>query len=753
MSQSEYYAHSADPVDHEKWHRLSAHLEDTGARAAEFLESVSCGNFGRVAGLLHDAGKYTREFQARLEGGVRVDHSTAGAKIAVERYGPKLGKMLAFCIAGHHAGLANGVNGDRTTALTDRLNGAIPYLHSAWEQEITLPALTAPRIMLRDKDTAAFSASFLIRMVFSALVDADYLDTEAYFAGLEENQPARGQHPALGDLLARLEAHLAALALEAETTEVNKLRRKVLNHAREKAAEEPGLFTLTVPTGGGKTLTSLAFALKHAVRHGLTRVIYVIPFTSIVDQTASVFRAALRNDDNNQANFVVEHHSAFDEDRIGAREAKDKLRLAMENWDAPIIVTTAVQFFESLFANRPSRCRKLHNIANSVVILDEAQTLPLKLLRPCVTALDELARNWRTSIVLCTATQPALAASDDDGFPGGFEELREIAPDPKSLYQTLKRVQIVQRGQMDDAQLAERLGESPQVLCIVNTRRHARELYDSIRAKNAEGAFHLTTSMCARHRQEALDMVRKRLKDGAPVRLVSTSLVEAGVDVDFPVVWRAEAGLESIVQAAGRCNREGKARLGDVFVFEPAEGEGRKPPREVGQLADAARSVMRRQDDALSLEAIEDYFREVYWIKADELDAKGILARLNERLQSLDFPFETIAKEFRLIETDLVPVIIPYRGKDRSDGTVQKLLNELQWVKRPGGIARRLQPYVVQIPPRARAALLSVGAAKFVRQMDFAEQFVVLSNSDLYRRDVGLTWEDPTFRSAESLVS
>ena len=245
MSQSEYYAHSADPVAHEKWHRLSAHLEDTGVRAAAFLESVSCSDFGRVAGLLHDAGKYTREFQARLEGGVRVDHSTAGAKIAVERYGPKLGKMLAFCIAGHHAGLANGVNGDRTTALTDRLNGAIAYLDSAWEQEITLPALTAPRIMLRDKDTAAFSASFLIRMVFSALVDADYLDTEAYFAGLEENQPARGQHPALGDLLARLEAHLAELALEAEITEVNKLRRKVLNHAREKSAEKPGLFTLT----------------------------------------------------------------------------------------------------------------------------------------------------------------------------------------------------------------------------------------------------------------------------------------------------------------------------------------------------------------------------------------------------------------------------------------------------------------------------------------------------------------------------
>ena len=753
MSRPEYYAHSADPVDHEKWHRLSSHLEDTGTSAAAFLEVVGCADIGRAVGLLHDLGKYTRGFQARLEGGARVNHSTAGAKIAVERYGPKLGRMLAFCIAGHHAGLANGVNGDRKTALTDRLNGAIPDLDSAWEREITLPVLTKPCIMPRNRDTAAFSAAFLIRMVFSALVDADYLDTEAYFAGLEGNQPPRGQHPALGELLARLEAHLVALTLDAEITEVNKLRREVLNHAQEKAAKEPGLFTLTVPTGGGKTLTSLAFALKHAVRHGLTRVIYVIPFTSIVDQTASVFRAALRNDDNDQADFVVEHHSAFDEDRIGEREAKNKLRLAMENWDAPIIVTTAVQFFESLFANRPARCRKLHNIANSVVILDEAQTLPLKLLRPCVTALDELARNWRASIVLCTATQPALAAAGDNGFPDGFEGLREIAPDPKRLYQTLKRVQIIQRGQMDDAQLAEQLGDSRQVLCIVNTRRHARELYESVRGNDAEGTFHLTTSMCARHRREELETVRARLKAGASVRLVATSLVEAGVDVDFPVVWRAEAGLESIVQAAGRCNREGRAPVGNVFVFEPAEAEGRKPPPEIAQFAAAARGVMRHHGDPLSLESINEYFREVYWIKADELDAKDILAKINERRLSLDFPFEMIAKEFRLIETDMVPVIIPYRGAKGDDDTVKRRLRELEWCERPGGISRKLQPYVVQIPPRARDALLSAGAVHIIRQEDFAGQFVVLTNSALYRPDVGLTWDDPTFIAADSLIT
>ena len=747
MNRPEYYAHSADSIDHDKWHRLAAHLEDTAARAASFLETVSCGDIGRAAGLLHDVGKYTGEFQTRLQGGPRVDHSTAGAKIAVARFGPKLGRILAFCIAGHHAGLANGVNGVRTTALTDRLNRTTLKLDPVWEQEITLPELTVPPIKPRDNKTA-FSAAFFTRMLFSALVDADYLDTEAYFASLKGSLPARGQHPKLGDLLARLESHLARLASEADITEVNRLRREVLNHVRRKASSPQGLFTLTVPTGGGKTLTSLAFALEHAVRHGFTSVIYVIPFTSIVDQTASVFRDALRNDDDDPGSFLVEHHSAFDEDLIGNREAKGKLRLSMENWDAPIIVTTAVQFFESLFANRPSRCRKLHNIANSVVILDEAQTLPLKLLRPCITALDELARNWQSSIVLCTATQPSLSASD--GFPGGFEGLQELAPDPKHLYRKLKRTRICQRGKMDDARLAEQLRQSPQALCIVNTRRHARELYEII--ESADGACHLTTAMCARHRSEVLKDVRLRLKGGEPVLLVATSLVEAGVDIDFPVVWRAEAGLESIVQAAGRCNREGRASVADVFVFEPAEAEGRKPPAEIAQFAAAARGVMRHHNDPLSLEAIKNYFQEVYWIKDGELDAKGILHKLDERGHSLYFPFESIAKEFRMIETDMVPVIVPYRGADSKDDTVARLLSKLDWVEHPGWIARDLQPYVVQIPLRARSALLASGAVRIVRKEVFAEQFFVLTNSDLYLKSVGLTWEDPTFRRAESLV-
>ena len=749
MTTSRYCAHSAESVDRGKWHPLSVHLGDTGERAAALLASVGCAEIGRAAGLLHDLGKYTPEFQGRLAGGGRVDHATAGAQEARKRYGPQLGKMLAYCIAGHHAGLANGVNGQQISALADRLGKQIPQLDPAWMEEITPPELTPPRLIPRDRETAGFCAALFIRMVFSALVDADFLDTEAYYVELDGKRRPRGQHPELHELCKRLNAHLDALGTKAESNEVNSLRREVLSHARKKAAEPPGLFTLTVPTGGGKTLTSLAFALDHAVLHGHERVIYVIPYMNIIEQTAAVFREALRDGAADAAAFVLEHHSTFDEDRIGCRDARDKLRLAMENWDAPIIVTTAVQFFESLFANRPSRCRKLHNIANSVIILDEAQTLPLKFLRSCVTTIDELARNWRSSIVLCTATQPALGNAV--GFPGGLADLREIAPEPRRLYRTLKRTRIRRQGVTDDTQLAERLREAPQVLCIVNTRRHARELHESI--GDVEGTFHLTTLMCARHRREKLDTVRERLKNGASARLVATSLVEAGVDVDFPVVWRAEAGLESIIQAAGRCNREGRAPVADVFVFEPAEGEGRKPPPEIAQFASAARSVMRHHDDPMSLEAINDYFRELYWLKGeDALDAKGILRLLGERRRDLDFPFETIAREFRLIETAMVPVIVPYRGADCEDETAERLLDDLKWVEHPGRVARLLQPYVVQVPPAARAALLSAGAATVVRKDRFDMQFVVLTNLDLYRSDVGLTWDDPTFREAEGLL-
>lgn len=742
-----YFAHSSDAVARENWHPLAQHLRETADRAADFLSSAGRAEFGRAAGLLHDLGKYSLEFQRRLRGGPRVDHSSAGADEAIKHYGNALGKLIAFCVAGHHTGLANGVNGNRITALEDRLASKFPSPAPEWKREIQLPEIAAPRIKTRGRDMAGFSFAFLVRMVYSALVDADYLDTAAWYAGLRDAEPRTAEHPTLGDLAPRLDAYLAGLMEKAEDSDVNELRQRVLLHAKSRATEATGLFTLTVPTGGGKTLTSLAFALDHAKHHGLARVIYVIPYTSIAEQTADVFREALL--ERKARPFIVEHHSAFDSERSHVTEGEAKLRLATENWDAPIIVTTAVQFFESLFSNRPARCRKLHNIANSVVVLDEVQMLPLKLLRPCVAALDELARNWRTSIVLCTATQPALEVPT---FSGGFENTRELATEPLQLSRALKRVRIRDRGPVDDLEVAEGMRSSHQSLCIVNTRRHARELYARIR--DADGALHLTTLMCAAHRREVLERARVRLADSLPVRLVSTSLIECGVDVDFPVVWRAAAGLESVVQAAGRCNREGRAETGDVFVFEPRDRDGRRPPPEVQQRADAMRNVMRQQADPLELEAIQAYFKEVYWIKGDELDAEGILAMIRERMRSCDFPFETIAERFRMIETILAPVIVPYRGVDGRNTTVERLLEALEQeeVVGLGNLARRLQPYVVSVTPNARDRLVASGKARYVREDRFGKQFAVLSAPDLYRSDVGLAFEESTLRDVASLL-
>ena len=365
------------------------------------------------------------------------------------------------------------------------------------------------------------------------------------------------------------------------------------------------------------------------------------------------------------------------------------------------------------------------------------------------------AGSFLESVGLAELGRAAGLLHDIGKYTDQFQARLEGSPrrsDPQRMYETLERTRIRHVGRIADAQLEERLNESSQVLCIVNTRRHARELYEQL--AGTEGACHLSTLMCAVHRRERLDAVRQHLRDGNPMRLIATSLVEAGVDLDFPVVWRAEAGLESIIQAAGRCNREGRAVRGNVFVFEPAAGEGRKPPPEIAQFADVARSVMRSYpDDSMSLDAIRAYFRELYWSKGDvALDAKQVLRQCTERRRSLDFPFETIAREFRLIEDSQVPVIVPWCGKDGHDETAARLLRDLDHVPRPGRIARGLQPYVVQVPPSRREALLAVGAARTVREPDFGRQFVVLANLDLYDEHVGLKLDDPTSRTAEGLV-
>lgn len=741
----DFYAHSVEGQSKLLWQTLAEHLNATGELAAGFADGFGASRLARAAGMLHDLGKYTSEFQQRLEGGARVDHSTWGARMAKELY-PRAWALLAYGIAGHHAGLANGRNGHYRTSLDDRFNANLPELLPQWKQDLSLPAsstLTLPDGFSVQQERIRFQQSVLARMIFSCLVDADFIDTDEFYRRAE-GKPSRQPKapPTLEALHLRLQSRLSRFKADSH---VNQLRAGILSHVRSGAVLSPGLFSLTVPTGGGKTLASLAFALEHAIRHGLKRVIYVIPFTSIVEQNAEVMREAF-GDLGDDA--VLEHHSAFIEDAASAFESKEKRRIAMENWDAPIIVTTAVQFFESLFADRPSRCRKLHRIASSVVILDEAQTMPLKLLRPSVAMLGELALNYRSSIVLCTATQPALSASD--GFHHGLQDLRELAPDPPKLYEVLRRVDVCHIGALEDEALIGQLGQFDQVLCIVNNRRHARAVYEAL--SNQEGALHLSTLMYAGHRRHVLAEVRRRLRDGEPCRLVSTSLIEAGVDVDFPVVFRAEAGLDSVAQAAGRCNREGKRPRGEskTLVFATTNPDW-APPVELKQYAQVFREVLRTHGaDLLAPDSVRAYFQALYWQKGGAaLDAHDLLGMLGQSTHD-SLPFETVAAKFRMIESVMCPIIIPFNpGNGTRIQEVDQALDDLEYAS---GAARRLQPYLVQVPRKAFDVLRKAGAIQAVAAERYGDQFMVLQNSDLYCADFGLRWDDPAFIRAESAV-
>lgn len=738
------YAHSTEQKSKADWQSLQDHLLSVGELAAANAEPFGAAALARVAGVLHDLGKYTSQFQRRLEGEYpRMDHATWGARIACERYGI-LGSVLAYGIAGHHAGLANGASGQARTSLRERLQAELYLLLPQWQEEIALPgAVGLPDGYRTERARGAFQLSLLARMLFSCLVDADFIDTDNYYRRIEQRPPRNAaKPPGLQQLREKLDVALNAFRAD---TEVNRLRADVLAHVRSQANLAPGMFSLTVPTGGGKTLASLAFALDHALAHGLRRVIYVIPFTSIVEQNAQVFRQALG--DLGEA-AVLEHHSAFFDDPQQALQSKEKRRLAMENWDAPIVVTTAVQFFESLFADRPARCRKLHNIAASVVILDEAQTLPLHLLRPCVTLLDELALNYRASLVLCTATQPTLLK--EQGFKGGLENVRELAPVPRELYRKLRRVTVRHAGALDDSAVIDHLRQREQVLCIVNNRRHARHLFEAI--ADAPGSYHLTTLMYARHRSRVLDEIRARLRSGLPCRLVSTSLIEAGVDIDFPTVLRAEAGLDSIAQAAGRCNREGRRPVGasEVLVFETVDPQW-APPEELKRFAAAFRAIERHhRDDLLALPAVDAYFQELYWqLGQSQLDKKDLLGLLKDASAD-SLPLETLATLFRVIQTTMKPVIVPFDPHTGvADPLVEAALRDLQFAP---SVARQLQPYLVQVPQQAYDALWKAHAIQPVASERYGEQFMQLVNPRLYDARFGLHWDHPQFLEAEGLV-
>ena len=697
-------AHGATD-EHPEGQSIEAHLKGTGELAETFAAEFGAAANGKLCGLAHDIGKYSDEFQLRLRGGKKVDHATAGA---IECFKIKAA-FEAVCVIGHHSGLPNVGHKDADTTESQTFfgrklraeQGGIPDYRKNWNGHIALP-----QDYFRPSGRG-FATAFYIRMLYSCLVDADYIDTETFMNG----DAGRGNYEPLSALCDKLTAYISKW--NNPTREIDILRQKILNSCIEKASAPRGIFSLTVPTGGGKTVASMAFALNHAVANSMKRIIYVIPYTSIIEQNAKVFRDILGQEN------VVEHHSSVSyELSENADELEYRSALATENWDAPVIVTTAVQFFESLYANRSSKCRKLHNIANSVIIFDEAQMIPSNNLRPCVAAIAELVRAYNATAVLCTATQPAI---DEMLLEYSKKEsVVELCPDVDGMFEKFRRTSFEKEGRLTTDELVSRLESQQQVLCIVNTRKFAQEVYEAL---PSEGRFHLSTLMCPVHRKQKLDEIRERLKSGKTCRVVSTSLIEAGVDVDFPRVFREMAGLDSILQAAGRCNREGK-RSAESSVVTIFESECRIN-KLIAVNRDAAEEAVGDWTQPNNIQTIERYFKTYRDLLRND-DKSEIMKAIKEGISGCQLPFKQIAERFRLIDENTFTVYI-------SVGEGKELISRLREGERSRELYRKAGMYSVSIYENHFNALINAGAAE-----PFGDDAAILTDLSLYSDEKGL---------------
>ena len=623
-----YIAHK----DGERVQSVKAHLEGTAERAGDFAEKFGKREWGYCCGMLHDIGKYAKEFQKKIQENTddRVDHATAGAQVCKEQGGYY--PILSYCIAGHHAGLPDYGNTAISSSLCGRWKKRICD-YQAYKDEIRIPELDTEPIAFDKDRNMDFALGTFIRMLYSCLVDADFLDTELF---MKNGDTGRNSGESMEILQNRLKNHISEWLKNTDEDTINGRRTEILNNCIREGKQKEGIFRLTVPTGGGKTVASLAFALEHAVKNHKDRIIYVIPYTSIIEQNAQVFREILGEEN------VLENHCNVDYE---SSEEFKPMQLASENWDKPVVVTTNVQFFESLFANKSSKCRKIHNIANSVIILDEAQMLPMDYLKPCIAMLQELVDSYSASIVLCTATQPAL-----DSFFSKNELIKELCPRMEEQFSFFKRVNYQNLGKIRQDHLIEKLKKENNALCIVNTKKAAQVIYKEL---HGEGIYHLSTSMYPKHRKRVLKTIRERLKNSEKCIVISTSLVEAGVDLDFATVYRQIAGLDSMIQAAGRCNREGKRELSNsiVCIFDLEEFQIAQRQR---QQIDVSKGILQDYTDIADLKAITDYFTRLYHSRGTSLDKKKIM----DEFQKMECNFAKVAKEFKLIEENTKTIFI-----------------------------------------------------------------------------------------------
>lgn len=725
-----------------EWHEhsLDEHLRGVSRLAGEFASVFGSEDWARLAGLWHDLGKYSAEFQgyikkvsgydteAHIEGVPgRVDHSTAGAIHAVNTF-DKHGRILAYLIAGHHAGLPDWYSSESGgKALSVRLEQP-ELLNRVLTQSVPADLLNQGKPLssvLGDRDGFAL----WLRMLFSCLVDADFLDTEKFMD--ESKAEARKTEVTLAGMLPIFDRYMNEKISLTKPTSVNKVRAEVLLQCRKQAALPPGIFSLTVPTGGGKTLSSLAFALEHARhQHGIRRIIYAIPYTSIIEQIADIFRDVFKE----CPDAIIEHHSNLETDKETA-----KSRLATENWDAPLIVTTNVQLFESLFASKTSRCRKLHNLVGSIVVLDEAQLLPPEFLQPIMDVLNLLAVHYRVTFVLSTATQPVLNTVKDSfgrTVRKGLNNVREIIADADALYTTLDRINVelpVDLNQPTDwDNLAKELCKHDSVLVIVSTRNDCRELWQ----KMPKGTIHLSALMCGKHRSRIIRYIKWRLKKNKPLRVISTQLVEAGVDVDFPVVYRALAGLDSIAQAAGRCNREGKLEKGNVIVFVPPK------PAPKGLLRfgeDATKNVWHdRPQNPLARQHFARYFDQ--FLSKPNLDEQGI-GNLLKMDSDFKVQFRSAAEKFRLIDdSETQAVFVTYNKESKT------LLNLLRSKGPERWLMRKLQRHSVTLYRHDLNRLFANGDIE-----EFQGMYMQVGDT-LYHPKIGLLLADTAVIDPASLL-
>ncbi|MBV6446442.1 CRISPR-associated helicase Cas3' [Nitrosomonas sp.] len=733
-----------DPNGEWREHALDQHLNKVSKRAGDAAEKFCSADWAKTAGLWHDLGKYSAEFQeyikkasgyydaeAHIESAPgRVDHSTAGAIHAISSF-DKHGRILAYLIAGHHAGLPDWYSSESGgKALSVRLEQS-DLLDRVLAQNVP------PNLLKQEKPSSPVLGdrngfALWLRMLFSCLVDADFLDTEEFMD--KGKAETRKNEITLAGMLPIFDCYMNEKAIQAKPTPINRIRADVLLQCRKQAALPPGIFSLTVPTGGGKTLSSLAFALEHArhhQKHGIRRIIYAIPYTSIIEQTVDIFRDVFKE----YPDAIIEHHSNLETDKETA-----KSRLAAENWDAPLIVTTNVQLFESLFASKTSRCRKLHNLVGSIVVLDEAQLLPPEFLQPILDVLNLLAAHYRVTFVLSTATQPALNTVKDSfgrTIRRGLNNVREIIADVDALYALLDRVEVKPPDDLNQPTnwdvLAKEICKHDSVLAIVNTRNDCRELWQ----KMPKGTIHLSALMCGKHRSRIIRYIKWRLKKNKPLRVISTQLVEAGVDMDFPVVYRALAGLDSIAQAAGRCNREGKLKKGKVIVFVPPK------PAPKGLLRfgeDATKDVWHdRPQNPLARQHFVRYFDQ--FLSKPNLDEHGI-GDLLKMGSGLEVQFRSAAEKFRLIDdSETQAVFVAYNREGKALLTMLRSKGPERW------LMRKLQRHSVTLYRHDLNRLLADGDIE-----EFQPGMYAQVGDTLYHPQIGLLLADTVAIDPASLL-